>query len=226
MSQRFQDLELTLGFSFKNIALLRQALTHRSYGQPHNERLEFLGDGILNVGVARLLFDAFPKCSEGELSRLRSSLVKKETLAEIALKLRLGEFIRLGEGELKSGGEQRPSILADAVEAILAAVCLDSDFAQAQALVARLFGARIGQLNPQTFGKDPKTQLQEVLQARKLAVPQYVISVQRGEGHEQYLEVQCRIDAMGIVTQGEGGSRRVAEQLAAARALAQLQQVK
>ncbi|WP_374354653.1 ribonuclease III [Chitinimonas sp.] len=213
------QLERELGYVFRDAGLLRQALTHRSFGVPHNERLEFLGDSILNAVVARLLFDTFPLRSEGELSRLRASLVKKETLAELAQGLALGDYLRLGDGEARSGGYQRPSILADTLEALFAAICLDADFQMASAAVARLFEPLIAAIDPETHGKDNKTRLQEWLQGRHMALPRYAIVAQHGEAHDQHFVVQCELSDLAIVTQGEGSSRRAAEQEAAARAL-------
>lgn len=217
-----RQLETDLGYRFTDGALLRQALTHRSFGVPHNERLEFLGDSILNAVVARLLFDAFPDRSEGELSRLRASLVKKETLAELAVRLRIGDYLRLGDGEARSGGYQRPSILADTLEALFAAVCLDCDFGAASAVVAGLIAPKIAALDPETHGKDNKTRLQEWLQGRHLSLPRYAITAQHGEAHDQHFVVECQIAALDIATRGEGASRRAAEQQAAERALAAL----
>lgn len=221
---KLSQLELALDYHFSNAALLKQAVTHRSYGQPNNERLEFLGDGILNAAVARLLFDAFPRRSEGELSRLRASLVKKETLAELAQELGLSQYLLLGEGEVRSGGYQRPSILADAVEALFAAIYLDASFERATVAIARLISPKIAALDPEVHGKDNKTQLQEWLQARKFPLPRYTILRQIGEAHEQQFEVECRIDALNLVTVGMASSRRAGEQIAAASALAQLPQ--
>lgn len=226
MSGDLNRLEAALGHRFKDAALLRQALTHRSFGIPHNERLEFLGDSILNVVTAWLLFDAFPERSEGELSRLRASLVKKETLAELASDLGLSDYLRLGDGEARSGGYQRPSILADTLEALFAAICLDADFEAAKRSVARLLGPRIATIDPETHGKDSKTRLQEWLQAQRLALPDYQIVSQHGEAHDQHFVIACRIAALDLVCEGEGGSRRAAEQVAATRALALLPAVK
>ncbi|GAB3249953.1 hypothetical protein GCM10027296_14000 [Chitinimonas naiadis] len=219
-------LEAALAYPFRNPGLLKQALTHRSYGVPHNERLEFLGDSILNASVARLLFDAFPDRSEGELSRLRASLVKKETLAELAQSLRLSDYLFLGEGEARSGGYQRPSILADTLEAIFAAVCLDADFVAASRTVERLIAPKIAAIDPETHGKDSKTKLQEWLQARRLGLPQYRIVSQQGEAHDQHFVVECRVAELDLATQGAGASRRAAEQNAATSALDALPTIK
>jgi ribonuclease-3 len=206
------------GYSFVNADLLRQALTHRSYGVPHNERLEFLGDGVLNCVVAAVLFERFPLLPEGELSRLRASLVNQQSLFEIAQQIDLGAQLLLGEGELKSGGAQRPSILADALEALIGATFLDGGFAAAHAMVGRLFQRQLTDADSQTVGKDPKTLLQEFLQGRRIALPQYSVISTAGEAHEQSFRVECAIPELKIRTQGEGNSRRGAEQIAARRA--------
>jgi len=204
-----------LGHDFNNAALLEQALTHRSHSAFNNERLEFLGDSVLNCVVATLLYERFPKLPEGDLSRLRSYLVKEATLSGIAATLDLGDNIRLGEGELKSGGWRRPSILADAMEAIIGAVFIDAGFELAQAMVTRLYSPLLENLDPKSIGKDPKTLLQEYLQGRKLALPEYQLIATEGEAHCQTFRVECRIPTLKIEAQGEGGSRRIAEQQAA-----------
>lgn len=204
-----------IGHSFAQPQLLRQALTHRSYGAPHNERLEFLGDGVLNCVIACELYRLFPRLSEGELSRVRANLVNQQTLFELALSLDLGEQLLLGEGELKSGGFRRPSILADALEALLGAVFLDGGFDRVQGVIRTLFAPLLGGIDPKTVGKDPKTLLQEYLQARKLALPQYTVVGTRGEAHEQEFEVECLIAELDIRGLGTGASRRAAEQNAA-----------
>jgi ribonuclease III len=206
------------GYSFSNAGLLRQALTHRSFGVPHNERLEFLGDGVLNCVVAAVLFERFSQLPEGELSRLRASLVNQQSLFEVAQRIGLGSELRLGEGELKSGGAQRPSILADALEALIGAVFLDGGFAAAHALVLHLFEGQFAAADPQAVGKDAKTLLQEFLQARRIALPQYSVIATAGEAHDQSFRVECAIPELNIRTQGEGSSRRSAEQVAARRA--------
>jgi ribonuclease-3 len=208
-------LAARLGHTFQQAALLRQALTHRSHSSSNNERLEFLGDSVLNCIVAQLLYRNFPNIPEGDLSRMRSHLVKESTLSEIATKLDIGSCLLLGEGELKSGGWRRPSVLADALEAIIGAIFLDAGFTAAEAVVTRLYQNRMTGLDPNTLGKDPKTLLQEFLQGRKLALPQYTVLATEGEAHCQTFRVECSIPALGIRTQGEGGSRRAAEQLAA-----------
>jgi ribonuclease-3 len=204
-----------LGHSFQQARLLHQALTHRSFGTPHNERLEFLGDAVLNCAIAALLFERFPGLPEGNLSRLRAGLVNQDTLSEIAAGLDLGTHLKLGEGELKSGGFRRPSILADALEAILGAVYLDAGFDAAAALVRRLFDTRVQAIDPRTMGKDPKTLLQEFLQARRLGLPRYSVLSVEGEAHDQHFNVECLIAELSIRTLGEGPSRRAAEQSAA-----------
>ena len=214
--------ERTFGHAFKNAALCRAALTHRSAGGDHNERLEFLGDAVLNCSVARLLYDAHPDADEGALSRLRASLVSGETLAQIAGDLQMGEHLRLGSGELRSGGYRRASILADALEAMVGAIFLDSNFDVAAAAVARLVGKRLERLPPAESLKDPKTLLQEALQGRGLGLPVYVLTAASGEPHAQSFTVTCEVPTFGLVAIGEGASRRRAEQLAARKVLDQL----
>lgn len=220
---RFRRLSDAIGHRFTEPAWLRQALTHRSFGTPNNERLEFIGDSILNYTVARMLYDRFPALSEGELSRLRANLVNQQTLSEIAVVLKLGDELYLGEGELKSGGFNRPSILADALEATFAAVSFDADFAAAEAVVRRLYDARVAAIDPTRHAKDAKTRLQEALQARRYPLPRYRIVSQSGEAHEQHFIVACELGDLGIDTTGEGSSRRGAEQQAAEAALARLE---
>ena len=204
-----------LGHDFTNNTLLIQALTHRSHSVPNNERLEFLGDGVLNCVIAHLLYRRFPKLPEGELSRLRAHLVREATLCEIALGLSLGEYMRLGEGEMKSGGWRRPSMLADTLEALIGAVFLDAGFPTAEAVVERLYSPLLENLDPKSLGKDPKTFLQEYLQGRKLALPEYILLATEGEAHRQIFRVECRIPALKVHAQGAGNSRRAAEQQAA-----------
>ena len=215
-----EKLEQPLGHVFARPELLLQALTHRSWGSPHNERIEFLGDSVLNCTVAYLLFTAFPQLREGELSRLRASLVKQETLAKIATSLKLGDYLRLGEGELKSGGFRRPSILADALEAIFGAIYLDAGFDAAAASVGLLYQPLIAAVDPTESAKDPKTSLQEWLQAQHFGLPRYTLAATRGEAHAQEFEVECTIPELAVVTRGSGVSRRAAEQGAAEAALA------
>ena len=217
--QRFRRLATALDYDFERSELLRQAVTHRSFGTPNNERFEFVGDSILNYTIAKMLFDQFPRLSEGELSRLRANLVNQTTLAEIAQELKLGDYLYLGEGELKSGGFNRPSILADAVEAIFAAISFDSDFMAAEKVVRRLYAVRVAAIDPSKHAKDAKTRLQEALQARRLSLPRYTILSQSGEAHEQSFKVQCDLAELNIITTGDGISRRGAEQQAADTAL-------
>lgn len=212
-------LEEAIGHRFSRPELLRQALTHRSYGSPHNERLEFLGDSVLNCIAATLLYERYPALKEGELSRLRANLVRQESLAQLAQSLSLGDYLHLGEGELKSGGFRRPSILADGLEAIFGAVYLDAGFAAAQAVIERLYNPLLEQVDPKASGKDAKTALQELLQGRKLPLPQYSLVATRGEAHAQEFEVECMIPALGIRSTGTGASRRIAEQVAACEAM-------
>jgi len=215
------DLEgfaLRIGYRFDDPEILRRALTHRSFSTAHNERLEFLGDSVINCAVALELYQKFPQLAEGELSRLRASLVNQQSLAAIAQRLDLGEQLRLGEGELKSGGARRPSILADAAEAVIGAAFLDGGFTAARAVVKTIFGSALDGIDPATSGKDPKTLLQEYLQARKMALPQYAVVATRGEAHEQQFQVECLVPELGVRSQGEGTSRRSAEQEAARQA--------
>lgn len=212
-------LEQAIGYSFSDRRFLQQALTHRSYGSPHNERLEFLGDSVLNCAIAWALFERFDALREGDLSRLRANLVRQETLHRIAETLQLGSYLCLGEGELKSGGYRRPSILADALEALFGAVLLDSGFEPARALILRLYQPLLEQVDPGKPGKDAKTALQELLQSRRRGLPQYVLKAARGEAHAQEFEVECQLADLGLVSVGVGSSRRAAEQQAAQRAL-------
>ncbi len=214
-----QDLSKRLTYSFKNEQLLTQALTHRSYGAQNNERLEFLGDGALNFIIANQLYQRFPKLAEGDLSRLRAQLVKEATLSEIAIVLNLGDALRLGEGEMKSAGWRRPSILADALEAIIGAVYLDSGFEAAQNFVLGLYADKLETIVPKVIDKDPKSLLQELLQSRKMAVPEYTVTHTSGEAHDQKFVVGCLVEKHQIRTVGEGKSRRIAEQQAAELAL-------
>ena len=207
-----------IGHAFGNPELLRQALTHRSHSAAHNERLEFLGDGVLNCIVAAELYRRYPQLAEGELSRLRASLVNQQSLFEIAQRIELGAQLRLGEGELKSGGARRPSMLADALEALIGAAFVDGGFDAARRVVLRLFEQPLATADPLSVGKDAKTRLQELLQARRAALPQYAVIATAGEAHEQVFRVECVIPELNIRTEGEGTSRRVAEQVAASRA--------
>lgn len=214
-----ERLERALGHAFSRRELVQQALTHRSHGTEHNERLEFLGDSILNCVIAMLLFERFAELREGDLSRLRASLVRQETLFQIAQRLALGDYLRLGEGELKSGGHRRPSILADGLEALIGAIYLDAGFARAHEIISQLYQPLIAAIDPGSAAKDPKTALQEILQARHLALPHYVLRAARGEAHAQEFEVECKIVTMDISTLGLGANRRSAEQAAAQRAI-------
>ncbi len=214
-----ERLQNTLGYQFNESALLSQALTHRSYSNKNNERLEFLGDGVLNFIIAHQLFERFPKLPEGDLSRLRAQLVKEATLFEIAQTLKIGELLNLGEGELKSAGWRRPSILSDALEAIIGATYLEGGFPSAEALVLKLYADKLGSINPQSIDKDAKSKLQEYLQSKKLALADYKVMSIEGEAHAQTFKVSCTISKLNIETQGEGTSRRNAEQQAAQLAL-------
>lgn len=218
-----ESIESKLGYTFIERALLVQATTHRSFGTPHNERLEFLGDSVLNCAIAKLIFDSHGAMPEGELSRLRANLVNQTILAEIAGELGVGPLLSLGEGELKTGGASRPSILADAVEALLGAAFLDAGFDSAYAMVERLFAERLNTVDGKTPpSKDGKTALQEWLQARHLPLPQYVVAKIGGEAHQQTFEVLCSVISECISTSGSGHSRRAAEQDAATKAFAVL----
>jgi ribonuclease-3 len=199
--------------------LLEQALTHRSHGARHNERLEFLGDSVLNFVVAAMLFERYSKIDEGDLSRLRANLVKQASLADIAQRLELSQYLRLGEGELKSGGFRRPSILADTVEALFGAVFLDAGFDAARRVIVRQYQPVLASVDPKTLGKDAKTLLQEFLQGRKLALPVYTVVATHGAAHSQQFEVECAIPALEIKVMAPGASRRAAEQSAAKLAL-------
>ena len=218
------DLQIRLGYAFRDTRLLLQAMTHRSFGADHNERLEFLGDSVLNLVVAHLLFDRLATMPEGDLSRVRANLVKQETLHQLALHLELPGRMRLGEGELKSGGTRRASILADALEAVIGAVYLDGGFDAAQALVQRLFAKVEIRPDMQAAEKDPKTQLQEWLQGRKLPLPRYTVIGTSGAAHRQTFEVACEVPDLKKHERGTGASRRAAEQAAAAALLTILTQ--
>jgi ribonuclease-3 len=212
------ELQSEISYNFHDFTLLRRAVTHRSFGTQHNERLEFLGDGVVNCIIAQLLFEKFPELSEGELSRLRSYLVSEPALAAIAEEIDLGSTLLLGEGELRSGGAQRPSILADALEAVIGAVFRDGGFAAAHQVVSHVFKSPIRDIHPDTSRKDPKTQLQEWLQGRHLPLPVYVVTAIKGDAHDQQFHVDCIIAPLNIRTSGSGTSRRRAEQDAARQA--------
>ncbi|HIE90526.1 MAG TPA: ribonuclease III [Methylophilaceae bacterium] len=217
-----ERLQKQLGYEFNQPALLKQALTHRSYASNNNERLEFLGDGVLNFIVAHQLYQRFQKLPEGDLSRLRAQLVKEATLFEISLTLKLGELLNLGEGELKSAGWRRPSILSDALEAIIGATYLDSGFAAAEALVCKLYEERLENIDPKSIDKDAKSKLQEYLQSKKIDLADYTVISIEGEAHAQTFKVSCSINKLNITTLGEGTSRRNAEQQAAELALEEI----
>lgn len=219
---KLDPLQERLGYRFGDSRLLRQALTHRSHSTPHNERLEFLGDGVLNCIIAAELYTRFGALKEGELSRLRASLVREQRLHELAAGLALGDSLRLGEGELKSGGFRRPSILADALEALIGAVFLDGGFEAARGVVLRLYRPLLETATQKTAEKDPKTQLQEWLQSRRYALPQYSVLATRGAAHDQQFEVECLVRELDLRTVGTGTSRRLAEQEAARSAYAKL----
>jgi ribonuclease-3 len=204
-----------LGYAFRRPELLNQALTHRSFGADNNERLEFVGDAVLNCAIAAIVYRRFPDIPEGELSRVRASLVNGETLARLGALLDLGSAVRLGEGEQRSGGAARPSILADTLEALFGAIFLDAGFDVACGVIESVYATDLARLDPAALSKDPKTRLQEWLQARKIAVPEYVVTAVAGEAHAQTFTVECRIPALGIAAIGTGTSRRGAEQAAA-----------
>jgi ribonuclease-3 len=209
-----------LSYEARDLTLFRAALTHRSASGPNNERLEFLGDAVINLAIAQVLYGAYPQADEGDLSRLRSRLVSATPLAEVAASIGLGDALQLGAGELKTGGFRRESILADALEALCGAIFLDQGPGAVQAVVARLFATRIAQLpDPHTL-KDAKTRLQEYLQSRSLALPGYAVLAVDGEDHAQTFRVSCEVPGLELSTQGEGSSRRRAEQEAAERMLA------
>jgi ribonuclease III len=217
-------LEERLSYTFVQHALLEQAVTHRSHGAVHNERLEFLGDAVLNCAIAHLLFAKYARLDEGDLSRLRANLVKQQSLADIAEKLVLSDFLRLGEGEMKSGGFRRPSILADTMEALFGAIFVDSGFDAARTVIGKLFDPVLKTVDPKTLGKDSKTLLQEYLQGKRIALPVYTVVETRGAAHNQEFEVECSIPKLAINLRGTGRSRRAAEQSAAKRAFETAQQ--
>lgn len=226
MSPELLALQQRLVHDFANPRLLERALTHRSFSADHNERLEFLGDSVLGLAISGLLFEKLSQLPEGDLSRVRANLVKQETLFEIAMRLDLALPLRLGEGEKRSGGQKRPSILADALEAVIGAVYLDAGFESAAALVRRLYGGV--ELNAQmsAMGKDPKTELQEWLQARKMKLPSYRVVATLGEAHKQTFDIECTVVETGHSERGIGASRRAGEQAAAAAMLQHLTKAK
>ena len=218
-----QFLALT-GYQFRQEHLLQQALTHRSYARrDNNERLEFLGDSILDLVISDYIYQRYDAASEGDLSRIRASLVKQATVAEVARGINLGEFLFLGGGELKSGGHRRASILSDAMEAVIAAVYLDSDFESARAFILELYRDRLTQLSTLDELKDPKTRLQEYLQARRLALPQYRVEQTHGKAHDQVFAVSCQVADLALTAKGSGSSRKKAEQAAARELLRRIE---
>ena len=212
-------LEKNLKYVFANKALCSEALTHRSYGSPNNERLEFLGDSVLNLVIARSLFVQYPNLAEGDLTRIRSSLVNQEGLAAVAADLSIGDFLKLGTGEMKTGGSARPSILSDAVEAIFGAIYLDASFDVVERVINEAYQPYLDAVNPDAAYKDAKTRLQEYLQGKKLDLPEYAVLDILGEDHNQEFIVSCAIHSLNITVEGRGRSRRVAEQNAALNAL-------
>jgi ribonuclease-3 len=219
---RIPLLDKRIAYQFRSGALRDQALTHRSFGSPHNERLEFLGDGVLNCVVAEELFNRFPSLSEGQLSRLRANLVRKESLSGIAQGLGLSEFLRLGEGELASGGGTRPSMLADALEAVYGAMLLDGGYEAVRDSIRHTFKAEFDALDPAKPAKDPKTLLQEHLQGRQRRLPAYRVVATKGAAHSQTFEVECVVEDMKLTASGTGSTRRIAEQNAAGKILKQI----
>ena len=219
---RHSALERRIGHRFRNPSLLAQALTHRSFGSPHNERLEFLGDGVIGCVIAEELYTRFPDIAEGELSRLRASLVREAALAVVARAIGLSGFLRLGEGEVSSGGADRPSILADALEATFGAVFLDGGYESVRAAVRATFGDSLEKLDPREPAKDAKTVLQELLQGRRQKLPEYRLVATAGAAHKQVFEVECSAAGLGLRASGSGSSRRSAEQQAATNLLKQI----
>ncbi len=219
MDNRRDALQERIGHRFADVLLIRRALTHRSFGSDHNERLEFLGDAVLSLAISALLFERFAGSDEGDLTRVRAHLVREDSLHRVAVQLGLPEVLSLGEGEARGGGAQRASILADALEALIGAAFVDGGFDAARGVVQRLFGEVIVTTDVASWTKDAKTELQEWLQARRLPVPTYRIAATRGQAHAQTFEVECAVPALHLVESGEGRSRRVAEQEAARRML-------
>ena len=219
MNEGLSQLQTRLGHIFQDVNLLERAVTHRSFSSDHNERLEFLGDSVLNLAVAHLLYAQLSNLPEGDLSRVRANLVKQETLHQLALKLDIAACLKLGEGELKSGGQRRPSILADALEALIGAVFLDAGFETAEKLVHGLFHNVEVNSEMLAASKDPKTELQEWLQGRKLQIPKYSVVSTSGASHRQIFEVACDIPELSLSQHGSGPSRRAGEQAAAAAML-------
>ncbi|MEE8389039.1 MAG: ribonuclease III [Acidiferrobacterales bacterium] len=216
------ELIKRLGYKFRNTELVERALTHRSLGTKNYERLEFLGDSVLEFTISAYLYEQFPDLSEGELTRLRASLVRKESLAQLARQLELGRYIRLGGGESKSGGHDRDSILADAMEALFGAVYTDGGFEAASRVVLTLYQSLLQAVDPAAIQKDPKTRLQELLQKHAQPIPEYEVVKVSGKAHAQHFRVSCRVDGLEQAVEGEGRSRRAAEQDAATKALYKL----
>lgn len=214
-----ESIQKRLGYQFQTPAFLETALTHRSANKSHYERMEFLGDAVLNLVISSQLYQVFPQASEGDLSRLRAHLVKGESLSTIAAELALGEFLRLGSGELKSGGYRRKSILADVMESIIGAIYLDAGYPAAQEFILRIFADKIAMVGEVKNLKDPKTRLQELLQARSLPLPEYDVVNTSGQAHNQHFEVSCRVSLLESPVIGSGSSRRKAEQAAAEQVL-------
>ena len=222
MATELQALQVRIGHHFSQPALLQRALTHRSFGAAHNERLEFLGDAVLNLAVSSLLYERFGRSDEGDLTRVRAWLVREDSLHKVAASLGLSPLLRMSDGEARAGGAQRPAMLADALEALIGAVHLDAGFDAALALVRRIFGPQIVQGDDGQWAKDAKTALQERLQARKIPLPVYRIRATRGQAHAQTFEVECEVAALDLRELAEGRSRRAAEQAAAQRVLDRL----
>ncbi len=222
MIDKLKRLERKIGHTFVDEDLLKRAITHRSAGSRHNERLEFLGDSILSLVIAEALFHRFPDVSEGDMSRMRATLVREKTLAELAREFDLGEYLILGPGELKSGGFRRESILADTVEALIGAIFLDVGIEQSRTLLLQWYASRLDEIRPGADQKDPKTRLQELLQGKRKPLPSYAVVKVKGEAHNQEFTVQCEIEGLDVTVVGVGSSRRKAEQAAAEKALEQL----
>jgi len=219
---KLKRLERKIGHTFVDEDLLKRAITHRSAGSRHNERLEFLGDSILSLVIAEALYHRFPDVSEGDMSRMRATLVREKTLAELAREFDLGEYLILGPGELKSGGFRRESILADTVEALIGAIFLDVGIEQIRTLLLQWYASRLDEIRPGADQKDPKTRLQELLQGKRKPLPSYAVVKVKGEAHNQEFTVQCEIEGVDVTVVGVGSSRRKAEQAAAEKALEQL----
>ncbi len=222
MIDKLKRLERKIGHTFVDGDLLKRAITHRSAGSRHNERLEFLGDSILSLVIAEALYHRFPDVSEGDMSRMRATLVREKTLAELAREFDLGEYLILGPGELKSGGFRRESILADTVEALIGAIFLDVGIEQIRTLLLQWYASRLDEIRPGADQKDPKTRLQELLQGKRKPLPSYAVVKVKGEAHNQEFTVQCEIEGVDVTVVGVGSSRRKAEQAAAEKALEQL----